>query len=185
MPNMRREHEPSPIEPQAMEYDASSAADQKKLKDMLASVFDDEAIDQLIFILQTIAAEDYTNHCNEATKALGGRLLERYGEEESFDDLAPTMEFSDVRSYEKLREYRGDFHSVGVISVHQPKKKMSIIIDPTHYVVSSDAKPGAMLVLKVEGDTQVALKALGQRYGGLWIVDCILDKKHKQFRSLV
>lgn len=167
----------------------SIEAEQDKLKELLRSCLTEEAAEQLIFLLSQATTEDFTNHCRDATKALGTMLTEHYGGEESFVDLAPEISYVDARSYAPLENfsYRGEHHSIGLLLV--PGKRgnpdSAITIDLTYYsVAGTEGKKRPIFVMKVTGKAAEALRALTIHYGGAWEIEYVLNTATGTFQVL-
>jgi hypothetical protein len=170
---------------QRLVLDCRSPRDQKELVRALQSVLGEEGAEQLSFLLNKLSRENFTNQCNKATQALGKSLAENYGGEESFFELIPAANFYDLKSDAPLEKtsYRGDFHSVGVITVPQKEKApVSIVVDLTYFVVNNEGqKKDPALVMTVSGDLPQACDRLAQEYGGVWKKDYTFNKEKGTF----
>jgi hypothetical protein len=167
----------------SLEISVGSEKDLGELMDWLKPIVGDEGAEQFVFALRTMIGEDYVNHCKDATQEFGKRLATRFGDEESFFDLVPSAEFSDVRSYAPLNKVgsRADYHSVAMIDLQKEHGPMSVIIDLTYSTVSSDSEQSTALLLQSEGNDEEAMAALQEKYGGAWKVDFKLDTETGTF----
>lgn len=167
-----------------LEIDLGSENELLVLKNWLENFLGAEAVDQFVFVLKTMAGEDFGNHCNDATQEFGRRLNTRFGDEESFFDIAPDANFYDVKSQKPLTKtsYVGDFHSVGVIELKNSNEQtISLSIDLTYNVVSASRKDQAILVMNSQGEAPVALESLNSRYGGQWEINYKFNKENNKF----
>ena len=160
-----------------LEISVTSEKDLDRLRDWLETIIGSEGAEQCVFVLKTMIDEDFRNHCKDATQEFGKRLATRFGEEESFFDLVPDAEFSDVRSYEPLSKvgYRGDYHSVAMLELSQEEKRVAVLVDLTYSNVASGIEDGTALVLYVPGSADDAMTTLQKKYGGVWKVDLKLN----------
>jgi len=150
----------------------------------LGKFLDQESTEQCIFVLRSMAEEDFVNQCDEMTKEFGKRLNERFGEEESFFDLVPSASFSDLRSTSRLHKtrYTGDYHDVGLIVIDKEKEKsISLVFDLTYGNVVREGSRKNVLVIGVQGDRKAALNVLNNHYGGKWEVNLEFDKNKGDF----
>lgn len=167
-----------------MEISLDSEKDLLKMENWLKKLVGDEEAEQCVFVLRSMIEIDFINQCSEATKEFGKRLAERFGEEESFFDLAPDAEFSDVRSSRHLSKtsYRGDYHSVGLLEF-KPAEKLpfSLVFDLTYGNVVRRGNRKAVLAIYSQGSRTQALEKLRNHYGGLWEVELEFDKQSEKF----
>jgi len=156
-----------------------------ELEKWLKAFIDQEAAEQCVFVLRSMSRERRPNQCQAATQGFGEKLNERFGDEESFFDLVPDAEFSDVRSHRPLDKvgYYGDFHSVGMLefSFSNKEENFSLIFDLTYGTISGKGSRKSMLIMHSAGDRKKSLKELKDIYGGDWKVDYELNKKTNSF----
>lgn len=160
-------------------------AQEPSLTKQLEDALNKDAADQLIFVLRTFQKDDFVNHCNIATQTLGERLNTSFGGEGSFFDEAPTYTLFDTRAYGSLEKagWRGEFHSVGLLTGKNDKKEpYFIIIDLTYSTVHQKYthQEGA-LVFAAKGTSSEALRYLHDTYGGVWNTQFIFKNGQKQF----
>lgn len=160
------------------ELDPTSQQNLTDFEQWLAPNLGPEAAAQLAFVMQTMAAEDFTNQCHEATAELGRRLCQHFGDEESFADLIKT-DYSDVTSKGPLSKlgYNGQHHTIGLLEC-QPvnAEALAIAIDLNFGEVSGRHNQGAALALTAN-DRRELLEKLDNIYGGHWEIGCRLDQK--------
>lgn len=153
------------------------------LEIFLKPVIGEEASEQLVFALHAMQDEDFVNHCDEATEALGLKLAANFGDEKSFYELMREANFYHARSVGPLSKmgYLG-WHSVGVLEGKDIKNKnFSLALDLTYGDVSGKNKNSDALALYLSGSKEDMLKKLGDHYGGSWETDYELDKKTRRF----
>ena len=78
--------------------------------------------------------------------------------------------------------YRGDYHSVGLLEFSSTDKQpFSVIFDLTYGNVSGKDKRNTIQAFYFSGDREQAAEILKNHYGGSWTVDYELDKKTGNF----
>jgi len=167
-----------------LEFSLGSEKGFKELEKLLNPLLGVEGAEQCAFILRSMAERDFTNHCEKATQEFGRELTRRFGEEESFFDLVPQANFSDVRNYSPLEKigYRGGYHSVGLLEFNSGNNQtFSLIIDLTYGDVIPEKRSGLALALCCPGAGKQALEILKNHYGGSWRKDFEFNKKTGQF----
>ena len=156
-----------------------------QIESYLREYLQSEAIEQFIFVLQTLQEDDFINHCNDATEALGDRLNTSYGGEPSFFLEAPTCTFHDLRSSGSLEKagWIGKFHSVGVLEGRGTNQESFFaIIDLTYSTVhKKHTHENAALLIAGKGEKEQALNCLHDIYGGAWSAQFIFKNGRKQF----
>ena len=170
--------------PEKIEFSLNSDEELKKIEDWLCPLMGDESAEQCVFVLRSMTGDDYRNHCKDATQEFGRRLLERFGNEESFFDLTPSAKYSDVRSHSPLTQigYSGDYHSVGMLEIKKGENDSSFLIfDLTYGVISGRKNQDDILVMNFEGKKDEAIKALNDHYGGSWNVEFTLAPENSKF----
>ena len=174
----------SPV-PKEMEISLKSEKDIKNLESLLQSLIGSDGADQLIFVLRSMAEEDFVNHCKDATLEFGQRLAKRFGEEESFFEILPVSDLYDARSYKPLDKvgYSKDYHSVVLLRIKPDgKEASSLIFDLTYGSVSSKSeKEDGILVLHSSGTKEQMMDMLNGHYGGLWKAELRFNKKDNHF----
>ena len=166
---------------QKIEVNLESEDDLDELKELLLPILGEDGSEQCIFVLKSTASEDYVNQCNKATQGFGKKLNTRFGEEESFFEIMPESEYYDVRSEGPFKDYKGDFHSVGLLEFDsEEKEKQSLIFDLT-YDDLRIGKEGAVLIVSSTGSKETMLNYLDSRYGGIWKVSFTFDKEKETF----
>lgn len=156
-----------------------------QIESCLREYLNQEAIEQFIFVLQTLQEDDFINHCNDATEALGDRLNTSYGGETSFFSEAPTCTLHDLRSSGNLEKagWTGKFHSVGVLKGkslnHEP---FFVIIDLTYSTVhKKHIYENSTFLVAETGEMKDALNRLRDIYGGTWSAQFVFKNGRKQF----
>jgi len=156
----------------------------KDLEKLLTPLLGEEGAEQCAFVLRSMAEKDFTNHCEKATQEFGRELNRRFGEEESFFELVPPVNFSDVRNSSPLEKigYRGGYHSVGLLEFNpENKQAFSLALDLTYGDVAVEKRSGLALALYCPGTGKQALEMLKNHYGGSWRKELMLNKKTGQF----
>ncbi len=153
-------------------------------------IVDQEAAEQFTFVLKTMQDESFVNHCDEATKLLGMRLNEHWGDEESFFDLVPEdVQFMEIRSLSALKSKfrRDDYHSIGLMELPQEKdeNKIYVACDLVYGSIAGEGKKDNVLLLHYEGEKNDVLDKISEYYGGNWKVVNTLNKKNKNFKHHV
>jgi hypothetical protein len=170
--------------PKQYEVSLDSKKDLENLENQLKSLIGTEEAEQCVFALRSMAEDDFTNHCNDATKEFGRRLATKFGGEESFFELAPDANFSEIRSNQSLDEtgYQGDYHSVGLLEFKlKNKSAASLIFDLTYGNVSNKSSNNSALVLYSPTAEKQAIDMLKNRYGGLWKKEFRFDQETGKF----
>lgn len=149
-----------------------------ELKTWLEPLIGAEGADQCVFVLQAMAAEDYTNQCDKAAAEFGRKLNTRFGDEESFFDLVPEADYYDASSTAPLSGvgYTGKHHSVGLLEIKRDSEVITLVFDLNYGAISRGTKQETALVIKVNGANAEALKKLADHHGGKWEIDYKLDK---------
>ena len=151
---------------------------EKNLVSFLVPPFNADQAEQIAFLLKNVITDnegkqdDGRNRCNDQTQQFGLSLNEKFGGEESFLELQPGVSYFDMQSQGQLEKiaYRGDYHSVGMISSPETeeKKRHQIIIDFTYFTVNHEWQKRKMLIIKIDGDEETVKQTLNQFYGGNW-----------------
>lgn len=173
---------------QQLEVSLVSKKDLEKLESWLQPLIGEEAAGQCTFVLQSMADENYRSHCKNATQEFGRRLAERFGDEESFFELAPHAKFSDVKSFSSLdkigfqKRNPKDYHSVGLLEFDMPKgQSFSLAFDLTYGAVAGKKDQDEISVLYSPGTGKPALEMLLNHYGGSWKRELEFNKKNGKF----
>ncbi|OGF20534.1 hypothetical protein A2316_02440 [Candidatus Falkowbacteria bacterium RIFOXYB2_FULL_38_15] len=167
-----------------LEISLTSEKNLETLKRQISPLLGEEATEQCVFVLNSMAADDYRNHCKDATQEFGRKLAENFGGEESFFDLAPPCRYSDTRSNSSLNKvnYSGKYHSVGLIEFKVPDKKpFSIIFDLTYGVVSGNKNQDKILVIQTPESGEKVMEVLKEHYGGKWSRSFFFNKENGNF----
>ncbi|HBP01516.1 MAG: hypothetical protein UY41_C0028G0003 [Candidatus Moranbacteria bacterium GW2011_GWE1_49_15] len=169
------------------EFSLGKQEDLEKLESWLGGKIGTEEAAQCVFVLRSMAAEDFVNHCNDATKEFGIKLSQKFGGEESFFDLVPDAAYSDAKSRTPLAKigYRkGDFHSVGLLEMNLPdERNFTLAFDLTYGDISGKGERDSALVLYSPGGEKRALEGLSGHYGGSWETDFEFDRETGRFIS--
>ena len=184
MPFDRCEQKNIPPVLQQKEVSLSSEKDLGKLKKWVQLFLGEEAAEQCAFVLHSLADENFSNDCEQATQEFGRALATRFGGEESFFDLSPYAKFSDARSYKFLSNSGKalDHHSVGLLEFKPPRKSpFSLAFDLTYGDISGSPKKDAISVFHAPGTREQALKLLKNHYGGSWKVQYELNPENGHF----
>jgi hypothetical protein len=163
-----------------------SEKDLENLKNRLRPLLGEEASEQCAFVLRSLADENFQNDCEQATQEFGRRLTHRFGDEESFFDLAPRAKFSDARSYKFLSNSGKilDHHSVGLLEFNPPKgRPFSLAFDLTYGDVFGSLKKDPISVFCTPGTRERTLEVLKNHYGGSWKVEYEFDPRTGNFVS--
>ena len=173
------------IKPKSIEISLNSKEKFKDLENWLNPMLGIEGASQCTFIINSLAKEDFVNHCDKATQTFGKELAEHFGGEESFFDIVPYAEFSDVRSYSQLEKINVSamrHHSVGLLEINQPgKQPFSLSIDLNYGTVSNRSDQNSILVLYCPETGNSAMNMLKNRYGGSWKKEYIFNKDTNKF----
>lgn len=107
---------------------------------------------------------DFTNHCHEATKELGRKLSQ-------IISSIPNASFYEWQGQPPFKfNYRGQHHSVGVISIGANKKNKTltqITIDMTYNTVDRASKDPTWISTSTT-DKNEEKNILQEKYGGSW-----------------
>lgn len=186
MPLDRFEQKNIPPVFEQQEISLSKEEDLKNLEDRLQPLLGDEAAEQCVLVLRSMADDDFGIRCHDATHEFGQRLAASFGEEESFFKLAPFANFSDVKSYSPLTKMAGPdkYHSVGMLELKPPERKaFSLAFDLNYRNVSGSPKKDAISFFYTPGTREQALKMLKNHYGGSWRVDYEFNPENGRFVS--
>lgn len=174
-----------PAKPKSIEISLNSEKKVKDLENWLIPILGAEGASQCVFAINSLAEKDFVNRCDKATQEFGKELAEHFGEEDSFFDLVPHAEFSDVRSYlppEKINTSPMKYHSLGLLEINQPgKQPMALSIDLTYGTVSNKSNQDSVLILCWPATGDSALDMLRKHYGGSWKKEFLLNKNTKKF----
>ncbi len=150
-----------------------SGDERKKIKKIVFQgvpddILSSEAKEQLLFVLEsTLADSDFVNHCDKAILAFGKNLSVRFGQEESFFDLAKKAEFKVAQSFSSLPKtgYRGDYHRVGVLRIG----KHNLVFDLNYGEITPQNKQNVVSIAYFSGKTdKEIIDFLKKNYGGNW-----------------
>ncbi len=159
-------------------FDLKEEESKQLLREKLTPLFGEEGADQFVFGLDALAAEDssdFINHCSEAVKQLGRLFAKHFADEESFFDLVPGSTYFELQGKHLMEKfgYRGDYHSIGAISLPptlNAPKGISVAIDFTYSTVNTMAKT-PRIVFIIPGDLQALEREITSHYGGSWGVE--------------
>ncbi len=166
--------------PRQIEIPLNSEDGLARLENWLKEIISEDEAEQCVFVLRSMVDMDFVNQCQEATGEFGKRLTEQFGEEESFFEISPSTNFSDVRSRYRLSKtnYRGDYHSVGLLEFNPKNKEtFSLIFDLTYGNVAGEGKRKDIFVIYSPGKREQAAGVLKNKYGGSWETAMELNKK--------
>lgn len=171
------------IQDEHLLVDIEREPDQNLIRKKLRQIFGEEGADQLVFVLNTLAAEDaneFFNRCSEAVKQLGRLLKKQFGGDESFFDLVQNSHYFELKGRhltEKLG-YRGDYHSIGAIvlppTLNVPKG-ISVAIDFTYSTVNPMAEKPRIIFI-IPGDLKALSTKITAHYGGIWATEFKLEQ---------
>jgi len=168
-----------------LEIEADSPEDLDKLSKILSEKgMDQEAIEQLIFLLQNISTQDFTNRCTDASKSFVHSAFEQFGGEESLAEIVPRLNGKEAQSQQHLNKtnYRGGHHSVGILEM----PKLAIAVDPTCGTIRrANSKENAILIMISQTGTNQILVELEKYYGGSWHIAMRYIPEEGNFRSTV
>ncbi|MDD5489866.1 MAG: hypothetical protein PHP25_04275 [Candidatus Moranbacteria bacterium] len=175
-----------------MEVSPASKKDLSGLAAGLKHLVGEGAAAQCVFVLQSMAGENYILHCDKAVKEFGRRLTQPLQGKESFLRLSPAAKFSDVKSFSSLdkigfqKRNSRDFHSIGLLEFETPKgQPFSLAFDLTYGTVAANEKDqDKMLVLYAPGTGNQALETIRRHYGGKWQKELELDPETGNFAAL-
>jgi len=152
----------------------ASWKDLERIEKWLHPFIGKSAAQQCAFVLRSMSDEDFRNHCDEAVKEFGRRLAYRFGDEESFFDLARHARFGVTRSYsstlDKVGYQNTRHHDVALLEFENPKgPPFSLVFDLVYGVVAAKEKNlDKSLALFIPGTGKKVLEALEAHYGGKW-----------------
>jgi hypothetical protein len=168
-----------------VEFNWRDDANLEELQKHLEKSINQNAAEQLVFVLKTMREKSFVNQCDRAVKYFGVSLIEHWGGEESFFDLLSSdSEFMELRSEVRLNSnFKNDkYHSIAMISL--PNNKVDyLIFDLVYGHIAGEGKRKNALFLSYKGESKRAvLDELKKIYGGTWKIINTLDKDKKVFR---
>jgi hypothetical protein len=184
MPLDRFEQKNIPPAFEQMEISLSSPEDLAKLENHLLPLLGDDAAEQCVFVLRSMADDITANRCHDATKEFGRGLATSFGDEESFFDLAPDAKFSDTQSQQFLSNSGKALkhHSVGLLEFNPPQgQPFALAFDLTYGEVFGSERKNAISFFHSPGTREQAMQMLKNHYGGSWGVEYEFNPQNGRF----
>lgn len=167
-----------------VEISLASEKDLKNLESRLQPLLGKDAAEQCVFVLRSMADENFVNRCQDASKEFGRGLAANFGEEESFFELAPFAKFSVARSSNFVTKGGKSLknHDVAILELESPQRQpFSLIFDLTYGDVVGSVKKDPISVFYSFRKNKEVMQMLGNHYGGSWKKELEFNPKTGHF----